>query len=205
VSRGKAAKKKARPGVHPHKLTLLVLVVIAVFIGFKFGTSGSSTPSASGSSNANTAASLSSDKSNHCATNTLAQFVVVSIGQRRMWACQGKQAVYTSPVVTGMQNLAADLTPTGTYHVYAKQADVTLTGSDTTGNWSDPVHYWMPFLDNQYGTYGFHDATWRSNSAFGNISPASSDASHGCVELPLGAAQWLYGWIQVGATVTIED
>lgn len=104
-----------------------------------------------------------------------------------------------------MQNLAADLTPTGTYHIYSKQTDVTLSGSDTTGSWNDPVSYWMPYLYNSYGTYGFHDATWRPDSAFGNISPYSSDGSHGCVELPLATAKWLYDWSYVGTTLTIES
>jgi lipoprotein-anchoring transpeptidase ErfK/SrfK len=142
---------------------------------------------------------------NHCARNKLDQFVVVSISQRHLWACQGRRALYNTPVVTGIDYLEADKTPTGTYKIYDKQTNVTLAGSDTTGSWSDPVHYWMPFLHNQYGSYGFHDATWRDNSAFGNISPNSADASHGCVELPLGASEWLYTWAQVGATVTIES
>ncbi|HEY5152385.1 MAG TPA: L,D-transpeptidase, partial [Candidatus Saccharimonadales bacterium] len=142
---------------------------------------------------------------NHCAGNTADQLVSVSIGQRHLWACQGGKAVYDSPVVTGIQYLAADLTPTGTYHIYDKQTDLTLTGSDTTGSWSDPVSYWMPFLHNQYGTYGFHDASWRADSDFGNISPNSADASHGCVELPLATAAWLYNWASVGTAVAIEN
>jgi lipoprotein-anchoring transpeptidase ErfK/SrfK len=130
--------------------------------------------------------------------------IIVSIGQRHLWACQGTKSVYDTPVVTGIDYLAADKTPTGTYHIYAKQTDQTLTGADSTGSWSDPVKYWMPFLNNQYGTYGLHDATWRDNSAFGNISPNSADASHGCVELPLSASAWLYNWAAVGTTVTIK-
>ena len=142
---------------------------------------------------------------NYCAGNTLDQLALVSISQRHMWACDGSKTVYDSPVITGIDYLAADITPVGTYHVYAKITDTTLRGSDTTGSWSDPVSFWMPFLHNQYGSYGFHDATWRAASDFGNISPNSSDASHGCVELPLATASWLYSWAKVGTTVTIES
>ncbi len=130
---------------------------------------------------------------------------MVSIGQRHMWACQAGQSVYDSPVITGIAYLAADTTPTGTYHIYAKETNVTLTGSDSTGSWSDPVSYWMPFLYNQYGTYGFHDASWRPATAFGNISPDSANASHGCVELPLATAKWLFDWSRIGTTLTIES
>lgn len=47
----------------------------------------------------------------------------------------------------------------------------------------------MPFLGNQYGTYGFDDAIWRADSERGSISLNSKDASHGCVELPLATAK----------------
>jgi lipoprotein-anchoring transpeptidase ErfK/SrfK len=140
-----------------------------------------------------------------CSPNTINQLVIVSISQRHLWACNTYTQVYDSAVVTGMQNLPADLTPTGTYKVHAKQTNLYLNGSDSTGAWHDYVNYWMPFLSNQYGTYGFHDATWRAASDFGTISPDSPDASHGCVELPLDTAKWLYGWITVGATVTINS
>jgi|GEM_PF-350344 hypothetical protein len=142
---------------------------------------------------------------NYCAGNTLDELVLVSISMRHMWACQQSTTVYDSAVVTGISYLAADLTPTGTYHIYAKETDQHLIGSDSTGSWDDFVYYWMPFLHNQYGSYGFHDATWRAPDAFGNISPDSPDASHGCVEMPLATAKWLYNWAYVGTTVTIES
>lgn len=140
-----------------------------------------------------------------CAGNTLDKLALVSISQRHLWACEGAKTVYETPVITGMSAYDATVTPVGTYHIYSKQTDVTLTGSDITGSWSDPVDYWMPFLSNKYGIYGFHDATWRSNDAFGKVSADSSDASHGCVELPLAASKWLYGWAVVGTTVSIKN
>jgi lipoprotein-anchoring transpeptidase ErfK/SrfK len=138
-----------------------------------------------------------------CATNTLSQLILVSISARHLLACNGSTSVYDSPVVTGDTEHADTLTPIGTYHIYAKETNKTLTGSDENGSWSDFVNYWMPFLDNQYGTYGLHDATWRDASAFGNIDPDSSTASNGCVELPLATAKWLYNWDSVGTTVEI--
>lgn len=140
-----------------------------------------------------------------CAGNEIAKLVLVSVSKRHMWACDKTEQLYDSAVVTGMEKIPADLTPVGTYHIYAKETNLYLNGSDTTGSWHDYVYYWMPFLNNQYGTYGFHDATWRPDNAFGNISPDSNNASHGCVELPLATAKWLYNWAEIGTTITIES
>lgn len=150
-------------------------------------------------------------KINHCASNKLAQNIIVDISQQHLWACEGPLSKYDSPVITGMESYPADLTPVGTYKIYGKQTDQTLRGSDSTGSWNDPVSYWEPFLSNKYGVYGFHDATWRANSDFGKIdinapfTTTNKSASHGCVELPLATAKWLYNWSVVGTTVTIQS
>ncbi len=140
-----------------------------------------------------------------CSSNTLSQRILVSISARQMWACQSATVAYTSSVITGMENLPADLTPRGTFYISSKQTNLYLNGSDSTGSWHDYVYYWMPFLNNQYGTYGFHDATWRASDAFGNISPYSDQASHGCVEMPLTTSAWLYNWAHIGTAVTIQS
>lgn len=133
-----------------------------------------------------------------------AKTIIVSIGQRHLWACEDGKVAYDSAVVTGDMNNPENLTPTGSYQIYAKQTDRTLSGSDTKGKWDVHVNYWMPFLHNQYGSYGFHDATWRDNDEFGNVDPYSSAASHGCVELPLMASKWLYDWSAVGTQVVVQ-
>jgi lipoprotein-anchoring transpeptidase ErfK/SrfK len=196
------------PKKQGRKKAYAVLVVLAVFVASAFyGTSVLSShksPAATASGKSGSAAAAVTVK-NPCTGNTLSQLILVSISKRHLWACQDNKVLYNSPVVTGISTHPDTVTPTGTYQIYAKETDTTLTGSDSTGSWSDPVHYWMPFLDNQYGTYGLHDATWRPNSAFGHISPSSPNASQGCVELPLGTAQWIYNWAPVGTTVTIEN
>jgi lipoprotein-anchoring transpeptidase ErfK/SrfK len=112
--------------------------------------------------------------------------------------------VYDAAIITGYTGIPGDVTPEGTYEIYSKQTDRYLSGTDGVTSWHDYVYYWMPFLNNKYGTYGLHDATWRAATAFGNISPSSSQASHGCVELPISAATWLFNWSEIGTTVTIQ-
>jgi len=138
-----------------------------------------------------------------CVGNTQTSLLIASISQRHLWACDGSQTLYQTAVVTGNMNVIEDATPIGTFHIYGKETNLYLKGCDSTGCWNDYVNYWMPFLDNEYGIFGLHDATWRAPGDFGNISPYASNASHGCIELPLAAAQWIYNWSSVGTTVEI--
>ena len=141
---------------------------------------------------------------NYCAGQD-EQVILVSIEKRHLWACEDGKTAYDSPVVTGYMNKRDNATPTGTYKIYAKQKDRYLTGSDEKGSWNVHVDYWMPFLYNKYGAYGFHDALWRKDSDFGKVDPYSISASHGCVELPLTTSKWLYEWSSIGTTVTIQS
>lgn len=213
-----AARQAARPMKRRMFIRTLPLIVIAavcagIALGFYFHTRGTAstnaasttTTSKSSRPQVSSVAPQTKAKPSVCAGATEPQTIYVSVGERHMWACNGTSQVYDSPVVTGMENLAADLTPRGTYHIYGKQTGLYLDGSDSTGSWHDYVYYWMPFLSNQYGVYGFHDATWRKPGDFGNISPYSNDASHGCVELPLATAKWVYDWAPVGTTVVVTN
>jgi lipoprotein-anchoring transpeptidase ErfK/SrfK len=194
---------------------LLVAVICAVAFGYKYETKKSSPAATTTSShvattNSKKSAPVIAQAKNYCANNTLSQLVLVSISKQHLWACDGTTTEYDSPVVTGMEQYAADLTPPGTYHIYAKETNISLKGCDSTGCWNDPVSYWMPWLDNSYGQYGFHDATWRTSSEFGKVNiyapeTAAVVGSHGCVELPLATAKWIYNWSVVGTTVTVES
>ena len=140
-----------------------------------------------------------------CTGNSLPKFISVNVGKRKLTACEGAKAVFSAPVITGDERYVATETPEGTYKIFAKESKITLKGADDKGAWSFPVDYWMPFLENEHGTYGFHDAGWKAVSDFGNVDPYTSDkASHGCVELTKDASAWLYGWAEVGTTLQVK-
>lgn len=128
-----------------------------------------------------------------CLTNTHAQYVLVSITQEQAWMCSGTNQIFTSAVTTGEVD-NGDGTPTGTWQVQGKQTDRYLTGP----GYDDFVHFWVPFD----GSIGFHDAPWQT-MPYGTDDYLTA-GSHGCVHLPAAAMTWLYSWIQVGATVTVE-
>lgn len=196
-------KKRSRK---PLIFLLFAVLVAGFWFGFRDGGKNSSQqPVATQNATAATASVSQATGINNCDGNTLDKLIKISVSQKRMWACEQDKSVRSSYVITGLKDHPETETPPGTYKIYAKTTNTTLKGSDSRGSWSFPVYYWMPFLDNQYGTYGFHDATWRSVSDFGKVGPESEDASHGCVELPLANSKWLYEWAPVGTTVTVES
>lgn len=117
-------------------------------------------------------------------------YVEVDLTNQHLWLyVDGVQEVSAS-CVTGTYTDAERKTPSGTYMIYYKISPAVLKGPD----WNSPVSYWMPFN----GGIGIHDATWRSS--FGdNIFMYSG--SHGCINLPLWAAETVYAYAYSGMPV----
>jgi lipoprotein-anchoring transpeptidase ErfK/SrfK len=107
--------------------------------------------------------------------------------------CSAAEQVFTSAVTTGASDVGNG-TPVGTWHVQDKQTNRDLVGP----GYRDHVKFWVPFN----GDFGFHDASWQT-MAYGS-SQYQSLGSHGCVHLPAAAMSRLFGWVRVGATVTVE-
>lgn len=80
--------------------------------------------------------------------------------------------------------------PDGVFKIVYKESPATLVGE----NYSSDVTYFMPFAYN----VGIHDADWRSSFG-GEIYKTSG--SHGCVNVPKGAAEKLYGIVEKGTPV----
>jgi len=136
------------------------------------------------------------------------QLVVVIIAQQWLWAYQNGQLILSTPVTTGMPQLP---TPTGIYHIQLKVSNVTFYSPWPSGS---PYYYTPEYV--QYamlfraGGFYLHSAGWRDRFGPGtNVPHTNPDGtqetgSHGCVNLPVGAAGALYRWIGVGATVEIS-
>lgn len=135
------------------------------------------------------------------------QLVVVSIAKQWLWAYQDGKLVLSTPVTTGMPQLP---TPTGTFHIMMKESNVWFYSPWPYGSpyYYTPEYVQFAMLFRSGGFY-LHAAGWRH--AFGpgtNVPHTNPDGSyetgsHGCVNMPVSAAGALYGWIGIGATVTI--
>ncbi len=128
-----------------------------------------------------------------------AQYIEINLTSQHLWAYQDNKLVYDSPVTSGATG-AGFPTVTGMFSILAKQTDRHLVGYQygPAYNYDVFVQYWMQF----YEGYGLHDASWR-NGNFGG-QDYYHDGSHGCVNLPLATAAWLYNWSSVGTPVWVH-
>jgi hypothetical protein len=140
---------------------------------------------------------------------TPGQLILVSLSQQWLWAFQDGKLVFATPVATGREHLR---TPSGVYSVLSKAANVIFHSPWPAGSpyYYAPEHINYALLFRAGGFY-IHDAPWRevfgpgSESLHGTPSGGVETGSHGCVNVPTLAADWLYRWAQVGATIQITS
>jgi LysM repeat protein len=117
---------------------------------------------------------------------TSGRWIDVNLSAQRLTAYEGSTPVYNSLVSTGLPRTP---TPTGRYRIYVKYVSDDMAGP---GYYLPNVPYTMYF----YRGYSLHGTYWHSN--FGH------PMSHGCVNLPTPAAQWLFNWASVGTLVNVH-
>jgi hypothetical protein len=119
--------------------------------------------------------------------------IVVSISAQSMWAYEEGQLVMSSLVSTGTAEVWETTTPVGQWSVLSKY-DV----QDMEGTISDEHYFvadvpYVMYFDNHGNA--LHGTYWHSN--FG------APMSHGCVNLPMDIAAWMYEWAPVGTAVSV--
>ena len=117
-------------------------------------------------------------------------YVEVDLTSQKLWLYVDGNLELAADCVTGTYTDSARKTPSGTYTIYSLESPAVLKGPD----WNSPVSYWMPFN----GGIGLHDASWRTSFG-GDIFMYSG--SHGCINLPLAAAETLYRYAYNGMPV----
>ena len=120
-------------------------------------------------------------------------YIECDFGQQHIYVYVNGEQVMDSDCVTGsLADSGKYRTPGGVYTILYTKTPAVLIGDD----YETPVKYWMPFIG-ELGI-GFHDATWRS--AFGG-DIYKTGGSHGCVNLPLSAAEQLFNIAYEGMPV----
>jgi vancomycin resistance protein YoaR len=125
------------------------------------------------------------------------RYIEINLSLQRLWAYEDHKTVYESAITSGATG-AGYPTVTGLFDIYSKARNRNLNGYAIGYNYNVFVQYWMPFS----GNYGMHDASWRSN--FGGPD-YYYNGSHGCVNMPLESAAWIYNWADVGTPVWVHN
>ena len=119
-------------------------------------------------------------------TGNGARWIDVNLSQQMVYAYEGDVVVNSFLASTGTWQTP---TVTGTYHIYVKYASTSMSGP---GYYLPNVPYTMYF----YKGYGIHGTYWHNN--FG------VPMSHGCVNLSIPDAEWLFNWASVGTEVNVH-
>ncbi len=135
-----------------------------------------------------------------------AKWIEISLTEQRLWAYQGDTTISSTLVSTGLEPNSTDL---GLFHVRLKFAEQDMAGfTDTTGEVlglgeapPGTIPYAVEAVPHvvyfNMEAEALHGAYWHSN--FGQ------QMSHGCVNLPLDFAAWLYGWAPLGTGVWVHE
>ncbi len=116
--------------------------------------------------------------------------IVVSLGKQWLYAYENNVLLFETPVTTGMDGFE---TPEGHFFIYARNPLQTMSGN-LGGEYSVPNVPNSMYLKDDVAMHGTY---WHNE--FGN----GNRRSHGCVNLPLDAAAWLYNWAPVGTPVDV--
>ncbi len=118
------------------------------------------------------------------------RWIEVSISQQYLWARQGDVTLWEGFISTGKPTFE---TPTGTFFINSKLPVQDMAGVIGGESYDVPeVPNVMYFTDRGHAIHGTY---WHNN--FG------VPMSHGCINLPMDAAAWMYEWAGVGTRVSI--
>lgn len=125
------------------------------------------------------------------AGNSGGKSIIVDLSEQHLYAYEGDTLVFDTPVSTGRDGFN---TPPGTFSVYAKLRIQDMKG--TIGGES----YYVPDVPHVMyinGGVAIHGTYWHNQFGIRRMS-------HGCINAPLAAAEWLYKWAPVGTTTIVR-
>ena len=114
-------------------------------------------------------------------------WIEIDLSDQHLFAWSGKNQTFSAVISTGKLE-----TPTypGVYRIQRKYAQDRMRGAD----YDVPDVPSVLYFDRGYAIHG---AYWHNN--FG------TPMSHGCINLPLSNAEWLFNWSKIGTPVVIHQ
>lgn len=122
------------------------------------------------------------------------KYIEVSLSKQRLYAYENGRKVREFPISSGVARFG---TPVGDFEIQRRKVSTRMRweyGPNHPDNYDIPG---VPHVQYFNGPYALHGAFWHNN--FGR------PMSHGCVNLPLNEARWLYSWADYGDKVFIRN
>lgn len=125
-------------------------------------------------------------------TTSLARRVEVNLSEQRATIFENDQVVQSWLISSGREGYSSS---TGHFRISAKLRMQNMGNPDLTKapNYYTPDVPWVMYYN---GDEALHGAYWHNN--FGNVM------SHGCINMPVSAAQFVYGWAPMGTEVWVH-
>jgi len=120
-----------------------------------------------------------------------AKRIVVNLSDQWLYAYEGTQQIFDAPVSTGRNGME---TPSGSFTIYLKLKIQTMDGVTDGQYWVVPD---VPNVMYIIGGVALHGTYWHNRFGTG------ARLSHGCINLPLAAAAWVYRWAPIGTPVRV--
>jgi lipoprotein-anchoring transpeptidase ErfK/SrfK len=118
--------------------------------------------------------------------------IIVDISDQWLYAYEGEHLVFDAPVSTGRDGFN---TPVGRFAIYHKVRSQTMSGCLGGECWNVPN---VPHAMYIVGGVAIHGTYWHNQFGSG------VRRSHGCINLPVSSASWLYAWAPMGTPVTVR-
>ena len=118
------------------------------------------------------------------------KLITIDLGKQMLFAWDGGRIVYQTKVSSGLPKAP---TVKGSFHIQTKIPLQDMKGGSKAYGKYDLKN--VPNVMYFYQGYAIHGAYWHNR--FGR------PASHGCVNVPVAASEWLYNWASPGTHVEV--
>lgn len=126
-------------------------------------------------------------------------YVEIDLTAQTLWHYVDGKVVHTCGIVSGQLNPSARKTLPGVYKVWFKAKNYTMKSSNSAGeSWESECAYWTRV---SIVGIGLHDSQWRGNNVGGQIY--KTNGSHGCINMTLADAKYIYENVEYGTPVVM--
>ena len=124
-------------------------------------------------------------------TNNTKRWIDVNLAEQTLAVYDNDQLVFATVIASGMEPF---YTRPGLFQIQQKKETETMRDNDPSDFYYIEDVPWTMYFD---GPRALHGAFWRTRFGYAQ--------SHGCVNLSVGDAHWLFNWANVGDYVFVHD